>query len=257
MTEIILCHISALQALRRYRVDGNFNATISEIKELTDSKDKNFNNQKLHILLYDKNLNRKSNAFIYHTAKKSIVKKSHLNIGSKIKCCCPELMLIQLSCVLQFENLCLLILEMCGTYSIDEEQCNFVSEIRPITTIEKIYNFTLRYKNAIPYAKGTKNVLQALKFLKDGSASPMESRLFIKLCGPRTKGFYGCKNLKFNRKIDISIAAQKIAGQNLIIPDIVNLEHKVAIEYDSSKFHENIQQGQKDKRRRDALVYDG
>ena len=84
----------------------------------------------------------------------------------------------------------------------------------------------------------------------------MESRLYLKLCGPRTKGFYQCSNLKMNRAVKISAKAQRIAGQQYIIPDISNASNKVAIEYDSSQFHEETEQGQRDKRRRDALVHD-
>ena len=165
-------------------------------------------------------------------------------------------MIIQLSLSLRFEILCLLILELCGSYTIDKNSHSFISNIQAATSIENIANFTEKFKNANPYAKGSKNVLRAIKFLKNGSASPMESRLFVKLCGPRTCGFYGCKNFELNKQIELSIPAQKIAGQKFIIPDIVNFEQKAVIEYDSSQFHENGQQGQKDKRRRDALVYD-
>ena len=98
---------------------------------------------------------------------------------------------------------------------------------------------------------------RAFSIAANNSASPMESRLYVKLCGPKNMGMYGCKDLKFNCKIDISSEAKKIAGQNFIVPDISNKDKKVAIEYNSSQFHENTIQGQKDQRRRDALVHDG
>ena len=60
-----------------------------------------------------------------------------------------------------------------------------------------------------------------------------------------------------NKSVNISKEAQRIAGQSIIIPDIFNEKKKVAIEYNSSQFHDNFEQGQKDQRRRDALVYDG
>ena len=85
----------------------------------------------------------------------------------------------------------------------------------------------------------------------------MESHLYIKLCGPRKYGCYGCENLDFNSKIVLSDEAAKIAGQKYILPDLSSKAKKIAIEYNSAKFHENIERGQKDQRRRDALVYDG
>ena len=85
----------------------------------------------------------------------------------------------------------------------------------------------------------------------------MESRLYIKIAGPRSKGLYGCKKLIFNKTTKISNSAKKIAGQEYIRPDLSNATNKVAIEYDSAVFHKNTEQAQRDKRRRDALVYDG
>ena len=58
-------------------------------------------------------------------------------------------------------------------------------------------------------------------------------------------------------KIISLIHKQLIAGQDYIIPDISCKKKKVAIEYDSAQFHENTERGQRDKRRRDALVKDG
>ena len=95
------------------------------------------------------------------------------------------------------------------------------------------------------------------KYAKEQSASPMESRLYIKLCGPRIKGFYECKNIKLNQQVKLSNKAKLIAGQDIVVPDLSCKSKKVAIEYDSAKFHESTTQGQRDKRRRDALVYDG
>ncbi len=85
----------------------------------------------------------------------------------------------------------------------------------------------------------------------------MESRLYVKLAGQKSKGLYECKDLRMNKEISLSTDASKISGQHIIKPDISHIRKKVAIEYDSSQFHETTEQGQKDKRRRDALVKDG
>lgn len=85
----------------------------------------------------------------------------------------------------------------------------------------------------------------------------MESRLYYKLCGPRNMGLYGCKDLIMNCDVQLSAGAKTISGQEFVRPDILCYKSKVAIEYDSAQYHENVSQGQRDKRRRDALVYDG
>ena len=184
-------------------------------------------------------------------------RNSIMNFDDNISIVCPELLLLQMASLLPFLQFCLIAYEFCGTFTIDHNTKNFVNNIEPITNKIKIENFIAKIEKKNKNAKSIKIIKNLLEVLEDGAASPMESRLFLKLCGNRKLGLYGCKNLKFNQNIEMSTQAQKIAGQRIIIPDIVNKQRKVAIEYNSSMFHEDSVQGQKDQKRRDALVYDG
>lgn len=93
--------------------------------------------------------------------------------------------------------------------------------------------------------------------LSDFSASPQESRLYIILTLPRSYGGFGVKNLKFNCRIGLSKEAQTICGKKHIKPDLCNPKTKIAIEYDSDAYHSEISQNRTDKKRLDALMYDG
>lgn len=151
----------------------------------------------------------------------------------------------------------MLLLEFCGTYGFDYSTNSYVNNIKPITSIQKIEKYISKKKIEFPYLKFTNILSNELNFVQDNCASPMEARLFYKLCGPRSRGLYGCKNLQMNIDIQLSPQGKKLAGQNIVRPDIVCKKTKLAIEYDSSEFHENFEQGQKDKRRREALALDG
>ena len=183
---------------------------------------------------------------------------SLIKINNNILTINPELTIIYLSSKLNYYELALLIHEFMGTFSITNNlEEKFMTNLPPITTKKKLQKYIVLYKKTNPRFNGAAKIKDILNFTSENSASPMESRLYIKLCGPRLKGLYGCKNLKLNEGVELSNSASKIAGQRIIKPDISNKEHKVAIEYDSSQFHESVEQGQKDKRRRDALVHDG
>lgn len=133
----------------------------------------------------------------------------------------------------------------------------FTRDIQPLTNIEEIQKFLKNYKKLNKRACGINNLNKILDYTNDYSASPMESRIYIKLCGLANKGYYGCKNLLMNQKIELSKESKLIAGQMYIKPDFCCPEKKLAIGYDSAQYHENTKQGQKDKRRRDALLNDG
>lgn len=254
MKEIVISHITALLAFRLIRTENNFTCSLDDLIAMNNMLS---SNQKIHILLDSQNNKIKNSNYKCHINLSKLPKGSLKIINDNLKIVSPEFMLIQLSKSLNYEDLFLLILELCGSYSINPLDKSFVNNILPITNIKTIKNYLARYKNMNPYAKGVNKILKICKYAQDGSASPMESRLFIKLCAPKTQGLYGCKGLKLNQKINISNKAKLIAGQNYIIPDISCVKKKVAIEYDSAQFHENTTRGQRDKRRRDALVHDG
>lgn len=167
-------------------------------------------------------------------------------------------MFCQMAQHLNYENLFLQGMEICGTYCVLETQHpSFVSNIKPLTSPKKILSYMLRLQKESPSFPQIRKAIDVAKYLVDGSASPQESRLYIKLCAPRKCGGYGIKNMKMNKAASLSAEAMRICGQKKIIPDISNAKRKIAIEYDSQSFHENLTQNRRDKLRLDAFVHDG
>lgn len=254
MNHITLSQITAVSALRDIRSSSK--TTINYINEcILNNK---IQNKKIDILVPNKTKAYKDKLFKRHVAKNKIIKKSLITLSKNISVTSPELTIVQLASRLNYFELALLVLEFCGNYSIiNDANTGFINDIMPLTSVIKIREFINQYSKDFCPIKGLKNLKEILTFASDNSNSPMESRLFIKLCGPKSKGLYGCKGLKLNSSVNVSNSASKIAGQKIIIPDISNKSKKVAIEYDSAQFHENSETGQRDKRRRDALVKDG
>lgn len=180
-----------------------------------------------------------------------------IKFTDSIYCVKPELLICLLAQTLSYENLAILIHEFCGNYSFATDLHQIKNDIKPLTNVQKISEMVSRLSTGKNYFRGLKNLNEILKFAGDNSRSPMESRLNIKLCGPHRKGCYACQGLRLNVKVELSDEAKMLAGQLSVTPDLCNVEKKIAIEYDSAQFHENEEQGQRDKRRRDALVHDG
>ena len=149
-------------------------------------------------------------------------------------------------------------MEMCGTYSIFKSNTsNFTSNIIPLTTPERINNFLNSLKNYVKHTNGLLKAINAAKYLESNAASPQESKLYLMLCAPRKYGGYGIKNLKLNYKITLSQKATDILGYKTIRPDLSNPSKKIAIEYDSTAYHENANQNKHDKLRLNAFQNDG
>lgn len=255
MDSIILASTSALIANRQKRINSEIDIA-NYAGTLCDAKEK-LNWSPLNIMVDSKGKVHNNWRWKYRVCSASLPKNSIYKISENIMCVCPELMLIQLSSILSWEQLALISMEMCGSYSFDVKTNEFIKNLKPQTSLSKIKTYVHNFEKLNQRYPNIKSVHKVLQTTNNGSASPMESRLYIRLCGERKDGFYGCTGLELNKPIQLSNKASKIAGQKVVVVDILCKKSKVAIEYNSAQYHENSIQGQKDSRRRDALVLDG
>lgn len=267
MNKIFLSHFSAFDYYRKMRslgevgnlkptnnISGDINITNGYIKNAASLL---CNSQKIDVLLNSKNQCFKSQYVRRHYYEKSLPSKSFWKVDDKLSIVCPELLFCQMANYLNAIELLLLGLEMCGSFSLINNEKGFVSNLPPISSTRKIKAYVQRLKRADTYFKGINRAIKISALLQDGSASPQESRLYVLLCAPRNMGGYGLKNVQLNKKIKLSKKACAICGQNFLIPDLCVVENKIAIEYDSDAFHDNAKQNSKDKQRIDAYIYDG
>ena len=227
----------------------NFRDIINAIPEL--------NNDKIDVSLVSKEHVYSSKHFNFHRYAGEYPHGSFYNLSQGIYIACPELMFCQLAAIYSYEKLMLLGYEICGTYSYNENSpIGFSNNISPLTSVQNILNFIVKLQKCSYNFPGLKNAKKAADYLLDCSASPQESRLSILLAGPRSVGAFGLKNCCLNRKVKLSNKAASICNQPYVYPDICILNKKIAIEYDSDYFHDE-NQNRKDKRRINALQYDG
>lgn len=148
-------------------------------------------------------------------------------------------------------------LEICGSFTINNSEKGFCSNLSPLTNALKIRNYVKNLKFENPTFKSINQACKISSLLQDNSASPQESRLFISFCAPRSLGGYGLKNVVMNKEIELSKNASIICDQDSLRPDLCIFENKIAVEYDSDAFHDNARQNNKDKKRIDAYLHDG
>lgn len=159
---------------------------------------------------------------------------------------------------LSIEKLLLLGFELCGTYSINNEsESGFENNVKPWSSAEKINKYINQLRNCNARFYGINKSELAAKYILDNSASPQESRAGIILGASRKLGAFGIKNLVMNSPVVLSKPASEICGQSRVFPDLSIPEYKIAIEYDSDAYHDNINQNRHDKKRIDALQHDG
>jgi len=146
----------------------------------------------------------------------------------------PEFLFLQMASRLSVVKLVALGCELCGLYvplpkgvlrpdTLDQNP----TRICPLTDAGRLRAFAERAVGA----KGRKNALRALRFIVDGSRSPMETRTFMQLCLSPMLGGYGFPLPQMNLEIPLDEEGRVIARQQTAFGDICWSEKQLDIEY--------------------------
>jgi len=155
-------------------------------------------------------------------------------------------------------------LELCGTYSLpikDEykpgvERAEAIDHTTynhpPLTSAKALKAFLNRMKGV----NGQKKAQRALRYITNGSGSPMETILFMLLTLPHKLGGYGLPLPELNKRIDPGKAARHRligSGKTYYKCDIFWPKANLAVEYDSKTYHTNEERIIEDAKRRREL----
>ena len=178
--------------------------------------------------------------YVSHVWRSGLPAGSVFRVRGGVWCAGPELTALQLAQELPELELVLILCEMMGTYSlVPAAQGGLVQRPRPLTDPGSIERF-------LPFCKGTKGcrtLARAAKLAFPGSASPMETKLTLRLCLPVSKGGYGLRLLSLNAPVEVDRMGEGSVGKGVRKPDILiapwpgSGASPVAIEYDGEDYH--------------------
>jgi hypothetical protein len=131
----------------------------------------------LHVLASDHSLRRSSKNLVPHIWKGPLPQGSIRDTGKGFYVCSPELTFIQMANILSLPKLIELGFMFCGIYTISNEE---ILPSKPLTTIARLRTFLSKMHRV----QGVKKATQALHYIVENSASPMESILTMLLCLP-------------------------------------------------------------------------
>lgn len=164
--------------------------------------------------------------------------------------CSPELIYSHVAALLSTADLVLLGYELCGRYALcNEVEKGFVKR-PPITTAAKL----LLCSQRLTSWRGVGRARLAASCVQDGSESPMESKLAIQQCAPVRLGGFNLRGASLNEEVVIrsrSASGWKTSTRRC---DLLWKDKGIAVEYDSSAYHESIPDINRDALRRNQLV---
>lgn len=167
----------------------------------------------------------------------------------------PEMLFVRASSRLSLAQLAHLGCSLCGNFALDESQVGGVTYREPITTPERLVDYTRRNS----HLKGAAQARKALNlgFVVPGARSPKEVELMLLLCLPPRYGGYGLPWPVLNKQIDIQDRDRNVVAQSHFVGDLVweMGDAKLIVEYDSRLVHED--KYDLDKERAGKLVHLG
>lgn len=261
--KLVLTHDTALQLLRARREHGYESGVPANIRTLDDcacslSEIEQFglpllvdNSKTIHVLVDSQASERHSSVHVCHVMSGGVPRGAFYQESDQMYVATPELLFVQQANVLSPVDLMLFGLELCGTYTRSASGDLKFQNCPEATTREKLHQFAERARKC--HVRGAGIAQKSLRWVIDGSNSPMESALMLFLCLPIHRGGYGLPLPSLNPKRKLGKKAAQMLHQEAIRCDLHWLDKNVVVEYDSTQEHLNPAAAARDALRSDAL----
>lgn len=209
----------------------------------------------LHVTVSSRNRIGPSDLVETHVSRVPLPRESVIRLGEGLYCSSPEHVLVQMAPRLSLLELIFLLGELLGTYAISPEHDTGMFQRRnPITTKERI----LGHLRALGPVPGTALVRRALSMVCEGSASPYETRLSMRLGLKPALGGYNLNVLSMNQPLKVTRIGSSL-GKGVRKPDVLlgGCEGApfsgVSFDY-NGRVHETIEHYELDLRRQNELL---
>lgn len=187
----------------------------------------------IDLVIASANLKRKRSFAVTHVWPSPEKGKSFIGVGEGLFVSSPEACFAQMAKYLDVVQLARLGFELCGTYSLDRSMTAGFVKRRPLCSRKSL----LRYVEKLPGRSGVERARRALQFVRDGSASPMETRLALLLGLPASMGGYGLGMPEMNVEVKAPAGKRTNASWGVYHCDLYWRAAKVAVEYNSTLYH--------------------
>jgi len=216
----------------------------------------------LHIMLKKQSTSRLSKKFKQHIFTGKTPEGCFINIDDSIFVSSPEFCFLQMANKYALLGLIELGYELCGSYSMPAARTvtgdsraleKGFYDRQPLTNTKKLESFLSRMSGI----KGHQNAMRALRYILDGSGSPMETKLSMFLTLPYKLGGFGFPKPELNKRIILSKADKRVSDKSFYICDLFWTDYGLAVEYDSEQYHSGRNKIAEDSKKRNSLAMIG
>ena len=203
----------------------------------------------IDLMVISTNAKWRSKVIRPHVYTGNVPEWGFISLGPGVYVSSPSFCFFQMAGELPLVKLIELGLELCGTYSLPVNNGETLYGHPRLTNVNSLKAFTIQMKGI----KGQSKATRALRFIANGSASPMETKLFMLLTLKYVFGGYGLLAPKLNKRVDPRKAAKQMENKKYFVCDLFWPQANLAVEYDSDANHTGSDRINDDSKKRTAL----
>lgn len=140
-------------------------------------------------------------------------------------------------------------MELCGTYALRPAAIEDKAD-RDYPLVDA--SLFKRHVESWTGLWGLTTARDVANYLVNGSASPMETKLYLLLCLPQKYGGYNLERPELNPPLEVPLSAREAFRQEKVKPDILWRKARVVVEYDGS-YHDDEHQMARDAFRKSIM----
>lgn len=187
----------------------------------------------MHLLVPNEGGRKVASNLTCHIWSRAIPEEAFVRVEDGVYACSPEFTFFQMAEYLSLHELIALGFEYCGTYSLQAHEKQCVFGVAPLTSAARLKRFVER----LPSARHVEKARKAASLVRDGSASPMETALYMTMCLSRKMGGYALPCAILNYRVALNEKARKIYKREYCLCDLYFPEAGVDLEYDGRDYH--------------------
>ncbi len=194
----------------------------------------------LYLLLPDAERRRRVKNVRQRVCRAELPPYSFLRLGDDVYVPTPELTFLLAASYLDVHELIALGMELCGHYRlVGASTDSLLVSNRTLYGQSPLTN-PRRIAALLDHVEGFHGLAlarRACSYLAAGSASPMETALYMLFCLPRNLGGYGLPCPVLNAKRRVTTFAGSFTMSKTLVPDLFWSAAMLDVEYDSEEFH--------------------
>lgn len=210
-----------------------------------------------HIFVPSQKIRRRLFHVVVHSSAYRYPDESFCRVGNGLYASSPELCFVQEcadgECLKDFLRTLKEGYALCGSFAVNPFLSMGVERRAPLSSKFAIE----RYLEKVSQLRGVAKARTISRYILDGSASPRESDLAMRLTLPCKMGGFGLHGAHLNYRIELGPQGKRLARKRYHVADVCWPSANLVVEYDSDAAHLSSEQMTLDAIRRSALESDG